>query len=40
MIVIILVNVYTIRYNFIDKKLAEKKCQVLEIKPQYLIKPK
>lgn len=38
--VIILVNTYTTRYSFIDKKFAKIICQTLEIKSQYLIKQK
>lgn len=35
-----LANTYTTRYSFIDKEFAEKVCQVLKIKSQYLIKSK
>ena len=37
---IILANTYITKYSFINKKFAEIICQVLEIKPQYLIKLK
>lgn len=37
---IIIVNIYTIRYGFTNKIFAEKVYQVLEIKLQYLTKPK
>ena len=37
---IILANIYAIRYDFINEKFAEIVCLVLEIEPQYLIKPK
>ena len=37
---IILANTGATRYNFIDEEFIEIICQVLEIKPQYLIKPK
>ena len=36
----ILVNIYTTRYSFIDKKFVKIVCQVFEIKLQCLIKPK
>ena len=37
---ITLADTYTTEYGFIDEKFAETVCQVLEIKPQCLIKPK
>ena len=36
----ILANIYATGYNFIDEKFVKTVCQVLEIKPQYLIKLK
>ena len=36
----ILANTCATRYGFIDKKFAKIVCQVLEIEPQRLIKPK
>lgn len=39
-IAIILANICATRYCFIDEEFAEKVCQVLEIEPQRLIKPK
>lgn len=38
--VIKLANTCTIKYDYIDEKFVEKICQILEIKPQCLIKPK
>lgn len=38
--VISLVGTYATKYDFINKKFAKKVYQVLEIKFQYLIKPK
>ena len=35
-----LINTCTTRYSFIDEEFAEIICQVLEIKPQHLIKLK
>ena len=37
---ITLTNTYATRYGFIDEKFAETVCQILEIEPQCLIKPK
>ena len=37
---IILADTYAIRYSFIDKEFLETVCQVLEIEPQCLMKPK
>ena len=36
----ILADTCAIRYGFIDEEFAETVCQVLEIEPQHLIKPK
>lgn len=37
---IILIDIYTTRYGFINKKFAKIFCRTLEIEPQQLIKPK
>ena len=37
---IILANICATGYGFIDEEFAEIVCQVLEIKPECLIKPK
>ncbi len=35
-----MVDTCAIRYDFIDEKFAEIVCQILEIEPQHLMKPK
>ena len=38
--IIILINIYATRFDFINKKFTEIVCQTFKIELQYLIKPK